>query len=781
MKRETIALRWTSLIAVAGLAALAPTWPARAQESPPAAEEAKAADAEKPDEAFGEEITVTAQKREEVLEEIPMAITAVPGETLERMRVESFEDLTSVVPGFSITSVAPGVTRITLRGINTGGVASTVGVYVDDVPFGSSSGLANAAILSGDFDSFDLSRVEVLRGPQGTLYGASSLSGVLRYIPNRASTDGFETKLQGSLEAIEGGDLGYSLTGAVNVPVSDRFAFRASGFYRSDDGFIDSVGDNPVPSLTDPAHNIYDGTRVEDGINGLDRYGFRLSALFEPSDNFSIYLTGQVQEIQADAPSIVDADPLTAEPIQDRVQSKYLSQAIDTKYEIYSATLDWGFGGASLQSITSWSQLNQDNSQDLTFGTPLTGGIPLSSFITFLFGDPATRPLSVAFPEAIETEKVTQELRLVSAPSESFEWLIGAFYTDEDSRLGQQLLAVEAQSEAVANGIPPLAVVSLDSSYEEIALFANATWHLTSRFELGFGGRWSDNDQVASQISDGALVGGLTQFDEVESSESPFTWSVSPRFELDDRSSIYVRLATGFRPGGPNVLPPGAPADTPSTYDSDSLTSYEAGWKSTSSDGRLSLDLALFYLDWDDIQLNAVVNNFGINANGGTAVSKGAEVSVGLTPANGLTLNFNAAYTDAYLTQDTDPIVGGQDGDPLSWVPEWMFGVYGDYAWPVFGDALAHVGGNISYTGDRPADFGTRTAGGSIREFGAYTTVGLSGGIDFGAWSIELYGKNLTDEDAVTSVDTGGFLPNGAVGLAQIQPRTIGIALGTKF
>jgi len=767
-------------LVMTGLAVLVSSGAIRAQEPEPAAVADEAPEAT--DQQLVETITVTAQKRSEALEDIPMSVSVLHGELLEQQRVEDFQDLVTVVPGLSVTTSTPGVTRITLRGINTGGVATTVGVYVDDVPYGSSSGLANAAILSGDFDLFDLSRVEVLRGPQGTLYGASSLGGVLKYVPNRPTTDELAGRLQGSLETVESGDLGYSVTGALNIPGNDRFAVRATGFYRFDDGFIDSVGDHPIPSLTDPANNIFDGTIVEDDINSLDKYGARLSGLFEPSDSFSMYLTVQGQNIESGAPAIVDADPTTLEPLYSQpVQSRYLPQTSDIEYRIGSATLDWSFGAVSLQSITSYSTFDQDLQTDASIATTLTGGPPLSSLVTFLFGDPATTPLSVAFPSAVTTDKITQELRLLSSSSESFEWLIGAYYTDEDSRIAQQLLAVEARTGQLASSIDPLADISLDSTYEELAVFANATWQVTPRFDLSFGGRASDNDQVASQVSDGALVGGLTRFDDTRSSESPVTYSLSPRFELGDRSSIYARVATGFRPGGPNVLPPAAPPDTPSTYDSDELTSYEAGFKAISARGRVSLDLAAFHLDWDDIQLLAVVNNFGINANGGTAVSDGLELTLDLRPTDGLRLSFNGAYTDAHLTQDTHPVVRGLDGDPLSWVPEWSFGLHGDYAWPLQGSSVAHVGGSVGYTGERPADFGDRDAAGNLRHFDSFVTVGLNAGVDFGAWSLELYGRNLTEGEGVTSVDAGGFLPNGALALGVIRPRTIGVAVATRF
>ena len=239
---------------------------ASAQQAPPA---------EKP--VLGE-IIVTAQKRNQALADIPMSVSVLPGEALERQQVDNFQDLVALVPGLSVNTNTRGVSRISLRGINTGGVASTVGIYVNDVPFGSSSGLANGAILSGDFDTFDMARIEVLRGPQGTLYGASSLGGVIKYVANEPTTDGFEARLQASAEDVEDGDMGSAVTGVVNIPVGDTVAFRASGFYRSDEGFIDSIGNNPVPSITNPAVNIVDGTRVEDDLNGLETSGGRVSA-----------------------------------------------------------------------------------------------------------------------------------------------------------------------------------------------------------------------------------------------------------------------------------------------------------------------------------------------------------------------------------------------------------------------------------------------------------------------------------------------------------------------
>ena len=769
----------TNLLALAGLLAASV---AGAQEATPSPSPAPADDASKPV-GFREEVVVTAQKRTEAIADIPASVTVVPEQLLEQQRVDDFKDLLPLVPGLSLTETRPGSTRVTLRGVNTGGVASTIGIYFDDVPFGSSTGLANGSISAGDFDTFDVARVEVLRGPQGTLYGASSLGGVLKFVPNRPRNDRFEARLLGSAETVDNGDPGYSLTGMANVPLGAKAAVRASGFYRSDSGFIDSIGNNPVPSLATPGVNVIGGTRVANGLNALDRFGGRLAVLVEPSKRFSVTVGAQIQDIDTDASSVVDADPRSLEPLNPTpVQSSYQKEFNDTKYRVYNGTVDGDLGPARLQSVTSYGTFETDFQSDLAIATNLTGGPPLSALVTQLFGNARTRPLSAVLPQTTSTDKFTQELRLVSAKSKAFDWLVGGYYTNEDSAIKQKITAVEAGTDDVATGIPILADVALDSTYEEIAGFANATWHATPRFDLALGGRLSHNKQVASQRSDGPLAGGPAQFDDVKSSESPFTFSFAPRFEIGKSASIYGRVATGFRPGGPNVLPPAAPASVPRTYDSDRLTSYEIGLKAGGrSADKFSLDLAGYYLDWEDIQLFLIVNNFGINGNGGTAASKGFEIAASAFPTSGLTLSVNAAYTDAKLTQDTSASVGGKDGDPLPYVPDWSFGLNADYEWTVKSRTRTYVGGSLGYTGERPVAFNNRAADGSIRRADSYVSLNLRAGAYHGRWSVELYGKNLTNDLGVTSIGTAGPLPNGALGLSLTRPRTIGLSVGTRL
>ena len=723
-----------------------------------------------------EEIIVTAQKREQALADIPMSITVLTGDALERQQADNFQDLVAMIPGFSLTTSQRGATRITLRGINTGGVASTVGVYVDDVPFGSSTGLANGAILSGDFDTFDLARVEVLRGPQGTLYGASSLGGVLKYVPNAPSTEGFEAAVRVGAESVKGADTGFAFTGVVNMPLSDTLAVRLSGFNRSDEGFIDSIGNNPVYGFLEPDFVVIEGTKVASGLNSLDTTGGRLSLLFAPSDDFSVNITAMTQEIESGAPDTVDGDPATlSELYGGNVQSRYQDAFSEFEYRVLSADVEWDLGGMTLESITSDSSFEQEFQQDAAIASGFVGGLTsLSAYLHYALGI----PLSAVVPQVTSTDKVTQEFRLVSDESDDFEWMVGAYYTEEDSLISQEIVLVTPGTETPA-GLPGT-FADLTSNYEELAFFANGTWHISSEFELSVGARTSSNDQTATQVTSGLLTSPSDWT--IDSDESPFTWSVSPRYQVSENTSVYGRIATGFRPGGPNVVPPDAPSDTPRTYDSDSLTSYEVGLKTTSEDGKFSLDVAAYLLDWEDVQLYIVSNGYGVNANGSTAKSKGLEFAAGYYPRDGLRLGFNGAYTDAYLTADTDPtLVGGVNGDPLPFVPEWSFGADADYEWSLDSDKTAYVGGNLSYIGDRPAGFDNRDSNGGIRDADAYTTLGLRAGIATDKWSVEVYGKNVTDEMGITSIGAGDEGVTGRVNLGVIRPRTFGVNVGVRF
>ena len=704
-----------------------------------------------------EEVIVTAQKRSEALIDVPQSVSVVDGGVLERAQATNFQDYLKLVPGLQLTQTTPGQGRLVMRGINTGGVASTVAVYVDETPFGSSSGLVNGAILAADFDPFDMQRIEVLRGPQGTLYGASSLGGVLKFATNPPNTDRAEARVRLSTESVEGGDMGYSGTGMVNLPLGDSFALRGTGYYREQGGFIDSIGTA--------------GSDVEENINKSTSYGGRLSALWSPSETFTARLTASLQKIKNDAGGDIESDPNTLKTLYGRpTQSQFVPEFTDFDYRVYNATLDWDLGFATLTSATSYNELEEPFRSDLTS--------QFSALLIAVFGFP---PHELLQNQTTKYDKVTQEFRLASPSNDKFEWLIGAYYTKEKGDILQDIIAVQPGT-LTQIPLPPLGNAKLNSNYEEIAGFLSGTIHFGDSFDVTLGGRYSTNDQDAHQVSSGALAGAPADLT-ATSSEDVFTYSVAPKWKLDEHKSLYLRYATGFRPGGPNVVPPAAPATVPRIYDSDSLTSLEAGLKVESTDRAYTLDIALFHIDWEDIQLFARVNNFGVNVNGGKAASYGFEMTGSAYLADGFQVSLNGSLTDTHLKDDTPALSGGKAGDALPFTPEWSASLNANYEWSVGAQAMAYIGGSLRHLSDQTAsyDLAYRTAHGKQRTVESYDVFDLQTGVDFGRWTLELYGKNLTDADGKTSTGGIGSVPLGALPTGVIRPRTYGLTVGFNF
>lgn len=656
---------------------------------------------------------------------------------------------------------------------------------MDDVPFGSSTGLANGSILSGDFDPFDINRIEVLRGPQGTLYGASSFGGVLRYITNAPKLNSYEVRGQAGVEDTAHGGFGYNAAAVVNAPLGDKAAVRIDGFYRKDHGYVDSIGNNPLFNLL--TGEELGRTLVAKDINDRKSYGGRASLLFDPTSNLSIRLTAFAQNLNSGGGNFFDIDPNTLKPLYGGfVQSVYQPEPTHIKYRVYYGTVDWDVGFANLYSTTSYSKFREDLETDDTFALGAVvnliadlGPAAPALGLPVLAQTPITRPLGLQLFQTTSTNKFTQEFRVSSPNNDTLEWLVGAFYTHEKSAIDpQNLLATEFGTDKVATDVAPIALIFLRSTYDEYAAFANATWHITPRADLTLGGRLAHNNQEAHEVLTSPLIGD--QLADDNSSESVFTWSVAPRYELSKHASVYARVATGFRPGGPNVIPVGAPPGIPTSYKADRLTNWELGFKAEAPDAHLwSLELAAYHIDWKDIQLFEVVNQIGINANGGKARVNGLEFSGALRPVPGLTLATNGAYTDAKLKDDTPPLTGGLAGDPLPWVPKWSGAVHADYEFPLTPTLGGFVGGSLDYVGKRNAEFNQRHPDGSLIRIPGYTEVDLRAGVNMGRYTLEAYVRNLFDKGGIT--DAFGFdgttFPAGAAAASVIRPRTIGLTL----
>ena len=707
-----------------------------------------------------ETVVVTAEKREESIKDVPLAITALSGATLDNLNAHDFADYAALVPGLSLNTAQSGQTRLTLRGQNAGGVGSTVAVYIDESPFGSSTALLNGAVNTGDFDTWDMKRVEVLRGPQGTLYGANSEGGLLKFVTNAPEIGKFSVAGELGAESVNYGGSGWDARGMVNLPAGETVAVRLSAIYDDVPGYID-----------DPALNKQN---LNDGRN----YGGRASVLFAPTGDFSVRVTAETQTSTYNGTNLVDVDATTLKPLYGNLtQERLVVEPSRFTYENYNATIDWNVGPFKVLSTTSYGTLDAYTVAD---ATPLYGGyIPL-----------LTPPLNTGDAASLsggdDLKKVTQEIRLTSPTSDTLEWQVGGYYTHEKAALVQNLYSMTGPAGPVFGAfISP----TLDSTYTEGAGFLDLTYHFNSHFDLQAGGRYSHNSQDSTQVTlyDATLaaIAGISPNPTIQSgsqSQGVWTYSVAPSWHFDTNTMAYARLATGYRPGGPNALPPTAtPAQVAQygQYGSDKTTNVEAGVRSTQLDGRFSLDLALYHVNWKDIQLLEQVETFGINVNGGTATTEGVEWDFRYLPVKGLTVQLTGAYTDAKLTEAV-PGVGAEDGARLPWAPKWSTGLDGEYKMHAFGNFDGFVGATWSYIGSRSTDFESATTPSGQLEVGSYNTWDARLGIDDGHYRATLYGKNLGDSRGITNF---GQFPNAApyTSVAVTQPLTVGITLSAKF
>ncbi|WCM26044.1 TonB-dependent receptor [Sphingomonas sp. QA11] len=699
--------------------------------------------------AGGEDIVVTARKREERLIDIPQSVSVISADALARVHAERFADYFTRVPSASIVESQAGQTRLVLRGISTNGVGATVATYVDETPYGSATSLANGAILTPDIDPFDLERVEILRGPQGTLYGANSLGGLVKYVTVAPQTDAVHAAAQGGFESVGKGETGWSGRAAVNVPLGDRVAVRGSGFYRTDPGYID------------------DPVRGPD-VNGGRTYGGRGSVLVRPFDSLSLRGTAFVQNLESNGSNTIDADPVTLRPtLGDLKQSRLVAEPNHVKYRIYNVTADYDFGPVSLLSSTSWGALDQRQIQDI------------SGLYGPLLSDPSVFGISLGaiINQNVTQRRFTQEVRLASSGASAFDWTLGGFYTRERNMIDQSIDAIADPTGAHVPGLDGLAFATVTSAYREIAGFASGTYHFSPKFDLSVGGRYSHNTQRATQTSSGPLAGGDFSFGG-SSSDNVFTYSVAPAFKPNDHLTLYARVARGYRPGGPNVLPPAAPSEVPREFAPDTTTDYEIGIKTELLDRRLSFELTGFYTDWNNIQLIASIGGFGVNTNGGKASSKGVELSATAKPVPGLTLAASGAYFDAVLNDDAPAVVGGHDGDRLPYAPRFASTLSADYERALGDRVTGTIGASWRYTGDRRSAF---TAGAAQHRLDAYGQVDAHVGVSFDRFRLDAFVRNLTDSRGIQDVGAAGSARNGAIAVAVSRPRSFGATLGVRY
>jgi iron complex outermembrane receptor protein len=700
-----------------------------------------------------QEIVVTAQKREERLQDVPVPVTAISATTLLEQNALRLQDYYTDVPSLSLVPNGQGNESLSIRGIAStgtgGGTNPTVGIIVDDAPFGSTTALGSRT-FAPDIDPNDLARVEVLRGPQGTLYGASSIGGLLKFVTVDPSTEGVSGRVQADLSNVHNGNgEGYGVRGAINLPLSDTLAIRASGFTRRDPGYID-----------DPAFHI-------NGVNQVDVYGGRVSALWRPAEEWSLKVSALLQNTTANGISNVTQQP----GLGDLQQLQTLPVGgYHHDVRSYTATLTGALGGVRLTSISAYSVDKFDAVTD--FST--------------LYGSFSELPFGVGATEALqhnETKKFSQEIRL-SSSLERLDWLAGVFYTYENTPTHDQYFSVDP----VTLAVPGLLLDDpYPTTYAEYAAFGDLTYHFTDRFDVQIGGRESQNRQTYEETLSGPID---PQFGLVSPAGNPpihtkdnsFTYLLTPRFKISPDLMIYSRLASGYRPGGPN--PTCTLFPTPCQYGPDKTYNYELGVKGEALDHLLSFDASVYYIDWKNIQLQLINPSSGAfyYANASTAKSQGLELSVKSKPLQGLTIVAWGAWNDAHLTKAIPPAGPGSPvgsaGERLPFSSRVSGNLSVDEEMPLANSIRGFIGGSVSYVGNR-ADIFRASLEQPRNMLPGYAQVNLRAGVRYDAWTASLFVSNLADKRGVLAFPVSYATTSPVVNY--IQPRTAGLSVSRTF
>ena len=708
-----------------------------------AATDAAAADARSAGDAAGEngdkgrrggrieEVIVTAQKRSERLADVPIPVTAVSGDILSNSNQLKLQDYSTRIPNLSVTTGSFHALQLSIRGLTTGGGNPTVGIVIDDVPYGSTRG-TSFGLEAPDLDPSTLQRVEVLRGPQGTLYGASSMGGLLKYVTVAPTTDSLHGRVQGGTSGVKSsGQAGYNARGSLNIPISQDFALSASAYTRRDPGYID----NPSLGLEDINEAVFSGGRA--------------AAHWQLTPGLTMSLSGLVQKSEVDGTSEVHVRPGLRDLEQDSVRG---SGSYDKTNQAYSATLTADLGIGTLTSLTGYN---------------------ISSFEDVVdFSVASGRPAVVV--DDYKTEKISQELRLAVPLGDQVDWLLGAFYTDEKSDPARQQIF---QADRVSGALGTQTFNSnAPQRFEEYALFTNVTLRFTDQFDVQLGGRQGRNQQRYQTVN------GLTGVAQprIETEDESFTYLVTPRYKLTPDLMLYARVASGYRPGGPNtnVALLGLPTQA---YEPDKTNNYEVGAKGELLGGTLSFDASIYRIDWEDIQIQVRQNGFTFYTNGSEARSEGLELSGALQLFDGLSISAWGAWSNAELTESlpAGATVFGADGSRLPYGARSSGSVSVDQSFQL--SALdGYVGVSASYVGERLGAFRGLAAGVPLprQVLPSYTKIDARVGFALQSWSVDFFLNNLTDRRGMLQ---GGLGQTDPTSFYYIQPRTYGFSVSRDF
>ena len=754
-------MAYRTMIAALLAASAAPAWAQAVAPAPNGAPPAKSTATPASDDTS--EIIVSASKRSERQLDVPSAISAFRGADLVNQGYTSMKDYLALVPGVQVSDAGGAGTPV-IRGLTTGtNIGAIVGVVIDGAPVGPSSSFNLGGANTTDIDPIDLERVEVLKGPQGTLYGANTLGGLISYTFARPSLTSTSVIARGELSETEHGGTNVVLHAAVSAPlISNVLGVRVSGYIDRQSGFID----NNVAGIKDEnrQHNW--------GINGALR--------FEPTSDLSINLIGFHQKVDQLAQDYV-VYGANHQPLNDLHYDQGFFPTYRKTTNVGIGTIDYNVGFAKLTSVTSYQKIDATillNANNSAFA----GELPLLT----LFGGAAVPAGTLVAADARgPVKKFSEEVRLTSSGNGPLQYVFGGFYTHERADVWTDILGFD-QNRAAIPGLTPAIGFNVLDTYDEIAGFGNVTYKFSNAFDVTGGLRVGRIRQSYEQVFAGSDSGAfntllfLSGFSPVpldtglsHGDETVKTYLATARYHFSPDGMFYLRYATGFRPGGPNFLVPGLPA----TFNSDSTDNFEGGVKTKFWDGRGTIDLSAYYMNWKNILLQTSSGGLNGYVNGGRARVYGFEGSVSLRPLQGLSLAGTIAYNNGKITEvNPAAALSLAVGDPLPNDPRWSGSLAADYRTPISPNMTAVAGATAKFVGARNTSPRSSLTNPDYVLPG-YALFDVHVGIETGPYEIDLFIRNLTDKRAQLS----GTTTDGLTEVVVQRPRTFGIALTARY
>lgn len=712
-----------------------------------------------------EEITVTASKRAKSIQETAMSVTALSGEDIDRKGLVSMEDYLNTIPGVSQVDRGVGRNSVVIRGVtadpNFG--SPTVGIYFGEIPL---TGLAYFG--SADVKLVDMERVEVLRGPQGTLYGASSLSGTVRNIPVAPNLQEWEGSIEvGYSEMAKEGNDSNSVVGVINIPlIEDTLAVRASVYQFENSGYISNVaGSDPAQSALAALWGVPELAVDEDNVGSSEYTGGRIGVLWEPTNKASMQLTYLTQDLEQDGIPSVSLDLGDYE--QAHLQLAALSggsEGLVDDIDVTNLIISYDLGWAEITSSSSWLEEFARRNTDLT----------------------TIRP-SAPEPQipGRDSESFVEELRLTSNLDGPINFIAGLYYEDIERVLDVDIFY---GGDPALNPFSDLLLFHqvLKDDLEQKAIFGELTYDINNKLSFTLGGRYFDYEKGQSNLLMGAFAGlpsGVTNQASFKSTETGDNIKANVTFEPNDDSLFYMQWSEGFRLGGPMQKLPASTCDVDSdgiidgtnapidldSIDSDILESFEIGGKITALNGRLVLNGTLYQNNWEGIPVFVSTDcAFPLTVNAGEAKTKGVEVESTFYLTQDLKVDVGASFTDAELTKDVASL-NAQNGDRLPASPRYNMSIALQYDFDVKGyPTYARV--DVSRVGSYYGNIGEVGP-----KLGGYNQINLQAGISANNISAELYVKNMANADQLTwwsDLFNAGY---------RLRPRTIGLGLRYKF